>query len=206
MFVIKQVLCGNIKEANEALKESKVLQRLSHIGIVKYEDVFLDEHVEKQTGAKKLAVCIVMELCEMGDLTAYLKDMRDVKRCPVAEPTVFAWIEEMSSALAYIHSQKILHRDLKPLNIFISRNSVKIGDFGLARNVIADRMSRVGTPCYLAPEVLNSELYAEEADIWGLGCIALEMLSLNFLWVGCAMPLCSAGPRGIFALFHALQS
>eukprot|EP00802_Teleaulax_amphioxeia_P021059 Tamp_21385.p1 GENE.Tamp_21385~~Tamp_21385.p1 ORF type:complete len:366 (-),score=94.77 Tamp_21385:51-1109(-) len=182
MFVIKQVLCGSIKEANDALKEAKVLQRLAHTGIVKYEDVFLHEATEELGGAKKLGVCIVMELCEMGDLTARLKHMRDVQRSAVPETMALAWMEEMSSALAYIHSQKTLHRDLKPLNIFISRNAVKIGDFGLARKVVADRMSRVGTPCYLAPEVLNAELYAEEADIWGLGCIALEILSLQFLW------------------------
>jgi serine/threonine protein kinase len=41
---------------------------------------------------------------------------------------------------------------------------------------------QVGTPCYLAPEVMSNELYGEAADIWGLGCIGLEMLSLNFLW------------------------
>ena len=110
MFVIKQVLCGSIKEANDALKEAKVLQRLAHTGIVKYEDVFLHEVLrassacvfgvprtrapghartrarhpprvltrkcqatEELGGAKKLGVCIVMELCEMGDLTARLK-------------------------------------------------------------------------------------------------------------------------------------
>jgi serine/threonine protein kinase len=129
-----------------------VLQRLSHAGVVKYEDVFLDEANDEQ-GSRKLAVCIVMELCEMGDLTVFLKDMRDVKRRPVPEETVLAWMMQMSSALAYIHTQNTLHRDLKPLNIFISRRCVKIGDFGLARKVVADRMSRVGTPCYLAPEV-----------------------------------------------------
>lgn len=181
--VIKLISCASIKEANDALKEAKVLQRLSHAGVVKYEDVFLDEvNDEMIPGKKKLGVCIVMELCEMGDLTAYLKDMRDVKRGVVSETVALAWIEEMSSALAYMHGENTLHRDLKPLNIFISRNSVKIGDFGLARQIVANRMSRVGTPCYLAPEVLNSERYAEEADIWGLGCIALEILSLKFLW------------------------
>ena len=69
-FVIKQVLCASIKEANEALKEAKVLGRLAHAGVVKYEDVFLDEALDQQSGGRRLAVCIVMELCEMGDLTA----------------------------------------------------------------------------------------------------------------------------------------
>jgi serine/threonine protein kinase len=183
--VIKYISCENIKRANAALQEAKVLQRLSHANVVKYEDVCLDEvNDEMIPGKKKLRVCIVMELCEMGDLTAYLMDMRNVKRSVVSETEALDWIEQMSSALAYIHGEKTLHRDLKPLNIFISRNSVKLGDFGLARQIVPDPMSQVGTPCYCSPEVLNSELYAESADIWGLGCIALELLSLKFLWEG----------------------
>jgi serine/threonine protein kinase len=201
--VIKIISCESIKEANEALEEAKVLQRLSHPGIVKYEDVFLDEvDDEMKSGKKKLGkkrgrklgVCIVMELCDMGDLAACLKDMRDVKKGVVSETVALSWIAGMSSALAYIHGQNTVHRDLKPHNIFIKSwggdrdtaniccSSVKIGDFGLARQIVATRMSLVGTVCYLAPEVLNSERYADKADIWGLGCIALEILSLNFLW------------------------
>ena len=94
-FVIKQVLCASIKEANEALKEAKVLGRLAHAGVVKYEDVFLDEALDQQSGGRRLAVCIVMELCEMGSLRDLLNDSKEL-----AQREVSFFSQNRRSALA----------------------------------------------------------------------------------------------------------
>ena len=102
-----------------------------HPGVVKYEDMFLAERMEQ--GKNKLIVCIVMELCERGDLSTCMTDFRK-KREHMAEAKAVRWLEQMSSALEYVHSVKMLHRDLKPLNVFITaKDATKLGDFGLAR-------------------------------------------------------------------------
>jgi len=79
--------------------------------------------------------------------------------------------------------QKILHRDLKPGNIFLDGNSdAKVGDFGLARVLNHDSVfaqTHVGTPYYMSPEQINEQRYNEKSDIWSLGCIVYEMAALR---------------------------
>jgi len=80
-------------------------------------------------------------------------------------------------------SLKILHRDLKPGNIFLDTNSnVKIGDFGLARVMNGESQfayTHVGTPYYMSPEQINDSKYNEQSDIWSLGCIIYELAALK---------------------------
>lgn len=91
---------------------------------------------------------------------------------------------QLTDALAYLHNLKIIHRDLKPHNVFLTKEGIlKVGDFGLSATIEhGKRTSHVGTPCYLAPEVMNHESYGEGVDIWGTGCIGFEMMTLDFLW------------------------
>jgi serine/threonine protein kinase len=76
-------------------------------------------------------------------------------------------------------NKRIMHRDLKPANIFISSDgSLKVGDLGLGRQLSSQTIeaySRVGTPLYMSPEVLNGEGYDWKSDIWSVGCIAYEL-------------------------------
>jgi NIMA (never in mitosis gene a)-related kinase len=85
--------------------------------------------------------------------------------------------------LHYLHSARILHRDLKTLNIFLSKdNKIKIGDLGGAKILEASQdyaTSKVGTPYYLSPEVCEDRPYNEKSDIWSLGCILYEMCTLR---------------------------
>lgn len=79
--------------------------------------------------------------------------------------------------------QKILHRDLKPGNIFLdSKRDAKVGDFGLARIMNQDSVfaqTHVGTPYYMSPEQISEQNYNEKSDIWSLGCIIYELCSLR---------------------------
>ena len=176
--VIKSVACANIKEGNKALLEAKVLQSLEHPSIVKYIDVFL----HKEEAAQELLVCTVMEFCEGGDLA---RRIREAKQCggELDETQCRTWICQIADGLSHLHASSVIHRDLKPQNIFLSASGdTKIGDFGLAGKTSAGgAMSRVGTPAYLAPEMLNDERIKTPVDIWGLGCIALELVTLDSL-------------------------
>jgi serine/threonine protein kinase len=134
-----------------------------------------------------MQVCTVMEFCRSGDLAQHLLTLKEGSET-VDERRGMSWMFQLCEALSYLHQRKVVHRDLKPANVFlhlISRTdmALKVGDFGLAATLEAGkRTSRVGTPCYLAPEILFNEEYGDRVDIWGAGCIFYEMLTLDFLW------------------------
>ena len=83
----------------------------------------------------------------------------------------------------HLHSQNILHRDLKTLNIFLTKdNLIRIGDLGVAKILQSAEnfvRSKVGTPYYLSPEVCEDRPYNNKSDIWSLGCVLYELCSLR---------------------------
>lgn len=133
-----------------------------------------------------VGVCLIMELCSNGDLHGVIGAMRekymDSGRHPVSEETIMSWIRQCASALEYIHGKGFIHRDVKPLNVFFdAQGNIKLGDFGVAAVVGLGCHSAVGTPDYLAPERMLQEVYDEKVDIWGLGMVALEAITLTTL-------------------------
>jgi len=177
VWVMKESYVDNTRAGNSALREAKTLQSLNHPYINRYQDVFLHQ----QGG--QLVVATVMEYCEGGDLAHYLIAYK--RHTMIVDPDrALRWMQQMCSAIAYLHAHKVVHRDLKPQNIFMmTEDSLRVGDFGLAQTIErGKRTSQVGTPCYMAPEVLHHDAYAETVDVWGLGCIMLEAVTLEFLW------------------------
>ena len=93
--------------------------------------------------------------------------------------------------LDHMHKKKILHRDIKPMNIFIGKGDiVKIGDLGIAKilknNVSAQ--TQIGTPHYMAPEIWRGKPYTYSADVWALGCLLYEMMTYAVrLWSCCGV-------------------
>ena len=158
------------KVRESSLNEAKILSKLNNPNIVKFIESFIE----------KGKLYIVMEYAEGGDLWRYIQN-RNGRHIP--ESQILIWIQQLCSALSYVHSQNILHRDLKSRNIFLdSENNAKLGDFGIAKVLehTGDfAKTIVGSPFYLSPEICNGVPYDEKTDIWSLGCIFYEMCTLT---------------------------
>ncbi|XP_077166733.1 interferon-induced, double-stranded RNA-activated protein kinase-like [Paroedura picta] len=175
---IKRVkLCFEEKELPAAEREVEALAKLDHINIVRYYDCWIG----KDTMDEKRSLCdclfIEMEFCEKGTLAKWIEQKRGTKKSKNDSLMKFQQIVE---GVAYIHLEKLIHRDLKPLNILLSKeDKIKISDFGLVTTCVDDpsvqRTENRGTLSYMAPEQAGS-IYGQEVDIFPLGLILFEML------------------------------
>jgi len=160
------------KEMADAVKEGKLLAELRHPYIVRYRESFTESGW----------LCILMDYCEGGDLTAKIKDAKR-KRQTLSEDQILRWFVQAVLALKYTHERHILHRDLKPGNFFIARgNMLKMGDFGIAKELactIAVAKTQIGTPYYLSPELCQEKPYSWPSDIWAMGVILYELCALR---------------------------
>ena len=123
-----------------------LLRNLNHPHITAYKTSFVH----------KGELIIIMEFCDMGDLAYHVKKMR-LKGEHFPEELIMQWFVQLCLALEYIHKRKILHRDLKSQNIFLTRNNtLKLGDFGISKvleNTEDFSLTVLGTPYYMSPEV-----------------------------------------------------
>lgn len=122
VYVMKQINISKMNQRlkNEALNEATILAKLDSQFIVRYFESFIDRNL----------LCIIMELCEGGDLHKYLK--MQMGR-PLNESQVWRLLIQTALGLAYLHKHKILHRDIKAMNIFMTKDSIRIGDLGVAK-------------------------------------------------------------------------
>ena len=159
IYCLKKI---NIKKTPDKTNEINILSKLNHPNLVQYISSCSDDE----------GIYIIMEFCIYGDLYSLLHMVKK-KKVYVNEEIIWDIAYQCLLGLEYLHSQHIIHRDIKLLNIFMSKNkSVKIGDMGMSKILSNKEMklSRVGTPLYLAPELVRKEKYDFKADIWSLGC------------------------------------
>ena len=152
--------------------ETKILSQLNHPNIIKLYNYFKVDN----------SFCLIMELCEGGDLSKLIEQKRKSGKY-FNEIEIKKYLYEICKGLNYLHSHKIIHRDLKSLNIFITKNNhVKIGDFGVSKQLMNNNKyayTFVGTPYYLSPEICSEKPYDEKSDMWSLGVVLYEMINLN---------------------------
>lgn len=175
-WAIKVVFSDVLEDADSRerfRREVAVTSRLSDPNIVKVLDSGL-----YQSGSKAWPF-MVMEKVDGRDLRAYLED-GSIQSVPLV--TVLDWILETLHALKTAHAVGVIHRDLKPDNIMITRSGhAKVMDFGIARQVDAKTLTKtgtaMGTPAYMSPEHLNAKDISPAADIYSMGVIMYELLT-----------------------------
>ena len=125
---------------------------------------------------------MVTEYCDQGDLHSLLAELRR-RGERVPESQLISWLAQLCLALSHLHRQRILHRDVKTSNCFVTADrTLKLGDFGFAKALQAQSdalLSRVGSPFYMSPEICNNQPYGTESDVWSLGCVLYEMVCLQ---------------------------
>eukprot|EP01124_Arcella_intermedia_P028361 TRINITY_DN5746_c0_g2_i1.p1 TRINITY_DN5746_c0_g2~~TRINITY_DN5746_c0_g2_i1.p1 ORF type:complete len:1015 (-),score=249.61 TRINITY_DN5746_c0_g2_i1:64-3108(-) len=123
------------------------------------------------------SIYLVLEYCAGKDLKSYL-EIQPGKR--LDEDTARHFMCQIASGLQYLHNNRIIHRDMKPQNILLTEQSpranLKICDFGFARVEEETMKSILGSPLYMAPEILLGRTYTNKSDLWSVGCIFYEML------------------------------
>ncbi|XP_077872201.1 serine/threonine-protein kinase Nek3 isoform X4 [Ictidomys tridecemlineatus] len=192
LFAIKEIrLPKSLSDTQNSRKEAVLLAKMKHPNIVAFKESFEAEgHLH-----------IVMEYCDGGDLMQKIKQQRG-KLFP--EDMILNWFTQMCLGVNHIHKKRVLHRDIKSKNVFLTQNGkVKLGDFGSARllsNPMAFACTYVGTPYYVPPEIWENLPYNNKSDIWSLGCILYELCTLKHpfqanSWKSLILKICQGSVR-----------
>ena len=160
------------EEIKESYNEVNILKKLDHPNIIKFIEV-------KPT---KKYIEIITEYAERGDLYNQLNIQKE-KKIHFPEKIIIDWLIQICQALKYIHSKHIIHRDIKPHNIFLTKKgSIKLGDFGVSKrlnNTLEKAKTFVGTAYYLPPEVIDGKKYSYLADMWSLGVTFYQLMTFK---------------------------
>ncbi|KAM8974427.1 serine/threonine-protein kinase 10 isoform 2-T2 [Pelodytes ibericus] len=170
----KVIETKNEEELEDYMVEIEILANCNHPNIVKLLGAFYFEN----------KLWIMIEFCQGGAVDAVMLELDR----GLTEPQIRAVCRQMLEALAYLHTMKIIHRDLKAGNVLLTQDGdIKLADFGVsAKNMktMQRRDSFIGTPYWMAPEVVMCETmkdapYDYKADIWSLGITLIEMAQIE---------------------------
>ena len=170
----KQIFAGKLitkssltkaRARQKLMSEIKIHRSLFHTNIVKFEHFFEDSE----------NVYILLELCTNQTLNELIR-----RRKRLTELELQCYVSQIISALKYLHAHKVIHRDIKLGNLFMSdKMEIKFGDFGLATKLEFDgerKRTICGTPNYIAPEILDGRTgHSFEVDVWSLGVLIYTM-------------------------------
>ena len=174
IYALKKVKLLNLseKEKENSLNEVRILASVKSNFVVSYKEAFFDE--------KDNTLCIVMEFADRGDL--YQKIVAHKKSAKFFEESdIWRIFIQLVKGLKALHDLKILHRDMKSANVFLFSNGcAKLGDLNVSK--VARRglgYTQTGTPYYASPEVWKDKPYDHKSDVWSLGCVLYEMITLK---------------------------
>lgn len=160
--------------------EIELITKLNHQNIVKYYKSFTENN----------KIYIIMEYFDNGDLDNYIKALKEDKDKEenIKKEEIWNIFYQCMSGLNYLHSMGVIHRDISPQNIFMTKNKIiKIGDFGVSakfkdkeilKKITSLKDTVVGKAEFMAPEVSN-KCYNEKSDIFSMGCVFYKILFLK---------------------------
>lgn len=165
VYVCKKIYLDNFKEEQYkrlAMQEVCLLKNLHHPNIVRYVNSMIEKRI----------LYLILEYCEEGDLSQHISFCLEKKeRFP--EVLIAYWSLQMLTALEFLHENKIMHRDIKAKNIFLtSKGVIKLGDFGVSRVMKPQEeiaLTYAGTHTNISPEILQKKKYNYKTDVWSLG-------------------------------------
>ena len=173
IYALKKVKIKDLskKEKSNALNEIRILASVNSPYIIAYKESFIDD--------KDQTLCIVMEYADDGDLFEKIRLYKQ-KNTYFMECDIWKIFIQITKGLYDLHEYNILHRDLKSANVFLFRNgTAKLGDLNVSK--VTSRgvgCTQTGTPYYASPEVWKDKPYNYKSDIWSLGCVFYEIISL----------------------------
>ena len=170
------------KEKNNALNEVRILASVksSFVILASVKSSFVISYKEAFFDEKESCLGIVMEYADKGDLYQKITEYKKTAML-FEESDIWRILLQLIKGLKSLHDLKILHRDLKSANVFLfSDGSVKLGDLNVSK--VAKKglgYTQTGTPYYASPEVWKDQPYNNKSDIWSLGCVLYEMITLH---------------------------
>ncbi|CAI2387665.1 unnamed protein product [Moneuplotes crassus] len=191
IYVMKKIC--NLSTLNKAYRnaaraEVDNLKKLNHPHVIKLMTSFEEND----------CLYIIQEYAQNGDIHKIIKRQRDKEKKRIKETQLWSILYEILLGLNHMHSNNVMHRDLKPLNIFMtSTHNIKIGDLGVSKIINSSEKenqeenideSKVGTPLYFAPELVKGKLYDLKIDLWAVGVIMYYLTALKPPFAGETIP------------------
>ena len=196
VYAMKSINISKMDRASidNTLNEIRILCSINHTNVVAYKEAFLDKNDTE--------LYVVMELVGGGDIACKISECAK-RKLLINEDTIWNYFVQLLCALDKLHRMKIMHRDIKSANIFLSEDfsTLKVGDLNVAKIAKNDLAhTQIGTPYYLAPEVWKNEVYGYKCDVFSLGCVLYEMAALKVPFEAGSLPeLFKKVTRGLIA-------
>ncbi|CAD8178098.1 unnamed protein product [Paramecium octaurelia] len=157
-------------------REVRILRDLDHQNIVKIIEMFHDAGQNREY--------LIMEYCDSQNLKYFLFQSGGV----LSENVTKIVLQQLLTALNELIKKEYLHRDIKPENILIHQRTLKLADFGFSvkADYSGNQLFRenVGTPLYMAPQILENKHYSTKCDIWSIGIMTYQLITGDYPWMG----------------------